>query len=106
MHKNIKNKLSLENLLCLYIILCPILDIVSFLFRNYFKTNFSPSTVLRPLIPCICFLVLFFKEKNKKQKIGLALIYILYYIIHLILFQKLHNQSSYGTLKNEIQYIE
>ena len=105
MHKNIKNKLSLENLLCLYIILCPILDIVSFLFRNYFKTNFSPSTVLRPLIPCICFLVLFFKEKNKKQKIGLALIYILYSIIHLILFQKLHNQSSYGIIKNEIQYI-
>ena len=105
MQQNIKNKLSLENLLCLYIILCPILDIVSFLFRNYFKTNFSPSTILRPLIPCICFSVLFFKEKNKKQKIGLALIYILYSIIHLILFQKLHNQSSYGTLKNEIQYI-
>lgn len=105
MHQNIKNKLSLENLLVLYIILCPILDIVSFLYRNHFKTNISPSTILRPIIPCICFLVLFFKEKNKKQKIAIILMYLIYSIIHLILFQRLHNQSSYGTLKNEIQYI-
>ena len=101
----VKNKLTLENLLCLYVILCPILDIVSFLFRNYFKTSFSPSTVLRPIIPCVLFIILFFKEKNKKQKILIALIYMVYSIIHLIIFQKLHNGSSYGTWKNEIQYI-
>lgn len=105
MHQNIKNKLTLENLLVLYIILCPILDITSFLFRNYFKLDFSPSTIIRPIIPCVCFAILFFKEKNKKQKIGIAVIYFVYSIIHLYLFQKLHNQSSYGTLKNEIQYI-
>ena len=105
MLSRIKNKVTLENLLVIYIILCPVLDIVSFLFRNYFKLDFSPSTIIRPIIPCVCFAILFFKEKNKKQKIVIAVIYVVYSIIHLLLFQKLHNQSSYGTLKNEVQYI-
>lgn len=101
----IKEKLTLEKLMCLFVCICPILDIISFLFRNYFKTSFSPTTVLRPIIPFIVFIVLFFKEKNKKQKIIIACIYAIYSIIHLLLFQKLHNESSYGTLVNEIQYI-
>lgn len=102
---NIKNKITLENLLSLYIILNPILDIVSFLFRNFFQTNFSPSTIIRPIIPIICFIILFFKENNKKKKIGIALIYFIYSITHLFIFQKLHNESSYGTIKNEAQYL-
>ncbi len=101
----IKKKIRLENLMCLFIIICPILDIMSFIFRNYFNTTFSPSTVLRPLIPCICFIILFFKEKNKKQKLIITLIYVIYSIIHLVLFQKLHNGCSYGNLLNELQYI-
>ena len=36
---NIKNLITIENLLCFFIIICPILDVASFLFRNYFKTN-------------------------------------------------------------------
>lgn len=105
MIETIKKKIRLENLMCLFIIICPILDIMSFLFRNIFNTIFSPSTVLRPTIPCICFIILFFKEKNKKQKIIIALIYAIYSAIHLVLFQKLHNGSSYGNLLNELQYI-
>ena len=108
--KKLKELCTLENLLCLYIIICPILDIASFLFRNYFNTYFSPSTIIRPLIPIICFTILFFKENNKinfvfilnllkKQKSGL------YSLIHLYFFQKLHNGSSYGSIKNELQYI-
>ena len=100
-----KKKITLENLICLFILLCPILDIVSFLFRNYFNVTFSPSTLLRPIIPIICFIILFFKEKNKKQKIIISFIYLIYSIIHLIIFQKLHNGSSYGNIKNEFQYI-
>ena len=65
----LKEKLSLENLMCLFVILCPILDIISFLFRNYFDTSISPTTILRPIIPCIVFVILFFKEKNKDKKI-------------------------------------
>lgn len=103
--KKIKELCSLENLIFIYIILCPILDITSFLFRNYFNTTFSPSTVIRPIIPCICFIVLFFKEKNKLKKIGTIGVYLLYSIIHLYFFQKFHNGSSYGNIKNEAQYI-
>ena len=105
MRDTIRKKLTLENLMCLFVCICPILDIISFLFRNYFNTSFSPTTILRPIIPCIVFIVLFFKEKNKKQKIIVAVIYAIYSIIHLLLFQKLHNESSYGIWKNELQYI-
>lgn len=101
----IKEKINAQNLICLFIILCPILDSLSFLFRNHFITTFSPSTILRPIIPCILFIYLFFKEKNKKQKIIISLIYGIYGIIHLFIFQKLRNESSSGTLINELQYI-
>ena len=105
MIEKIKEKITLENLMCLFILISPLLDILSFLFRNYFETSFSPSTIIRPIIPIICFIILFFKEKNKKQKIMVILIYGIYSLIHMFLFQKLHNQSSYGNLQNEMQYI-
>ena len=101
----IKEKLSLENLMCLFIILCPVLDILSFLFRNYYNTTISPTTILRPIIPCIVFVILFFKEKNKGKKLIVGLVYLIYSIIHLIIFQKLHNRSSYGNIANEMQYL-
>ena len=103
--KKLKEICTLESLLCLYIIICPILDISSFLFRNYFKTNFSPSTIIRPIIPVICFTVLFFKENNKLKKIKIICIYLIYSFIHIYFFEKLHNGSSYGNIKNELQYI-
>lgn len=105
MGNKIKEKLTAQNLICLFIILCPILDSLSFLFRNHFSTAFSPSTVLRPIIPCVLFIFLFFKEKNKKQKIAISVIYVVYGLIHLFIFQKLRNNSSSGTLVNELQYI-
>ena len=101
----IKEKLTLENLMCLFVIFCPLLDIISFLFRSYFDTSISPTTLLRPLIPCIVFVILFFKEKNKGKKILAGLVYLIYSAIHLIIFQKLHNGSSYGNITNEMQYL-
>ena len=101
----IKEKLTLENLMYLFVIFCPLLDIISFLFRNYFDTSISPTTLLRPLIPCIVFVILFFKEKNKGKKILAGLVYLIYSAIHLIIFQKLHNGSSYGNITNEMQYL-
>ena len=54
MKKNeVKKKFNIENLLCVFILMCPVLDMVSFLFRNVFNTNFSPSTFARPLIPAL-----------------------------------------------------
>jgi hypothetical protein len=96
-----------ENILCIFIILCPILDIVSFLFRNAFHTNISPSTFLRPILPSFVMLYLFFKE-DKKFKIatlGIGLLYLLYAILHLGVFKTIITGSSYGGIVHEAQYL-
>lgn len=82
-----KEKITLENILCLLIIICPLLDMISFIFRNQFNINFSPSTFLRPIIPVIVILCLFFKEKKKIKFIILGIVYAIYGVIHLYLFQ-------------------
>ena len=48
--KELTKRNNIENILCAFIIICPILDIMSFLFRNKFNTNYSPSTFIRPII--------------------------------------------------------
>lgn len=103
----IKGKINTENILCAFIILCPILDIVSFLWRNCFNTSISPSTIIRPIIPICIAIYLFFKEGKKFKKwviIG-AIIYLIYGIIHLVIFQNLHTLSSYSNIMHEAQYI-
>jgi len=100
-------KINIENILCFFIILCPILDIVSFLFRNIFETNYSPSTILRPIIPIIIFIYLFFKN-NKKFKIYTTITgftYLIYAVLHLLVFNKVVTGSSYSTVIHEAQYI-
>ena len=98
-------KINLEKLLCIFIILLPILDLTSFIFRNNLNVNFSPSTFIRPIIPITCILILFFKNKFKIKLIVLGVIYILYAIIHLYCFNKLNYQISFGTTTHELQYI-
>ena len=104
--EKIKN-IKLEDILCFYIILCPILDIVSFVFRNHFETNMSISTFLRPIIPLILALYIFIKSNKKHKKILLAIatIYILYGIGHLALEKRFLTGWSYGGVKDEFQYI-
>lgn len=100
-------QINIENILCIFIILCPILDIVSFCFRNIFKTNFSPSTIIRPIIPIAIAIYLFFK-KDKKFKIyclAIGSIYLLYGILHLCAFKTAITGSSYSTVNHEAQYI-
>ena len=102
-----KRKIEVEDFLCLLIIICPILDIVSFVFRNVFDTSISPSTFLRPIIPIAVMIYLFFK-KDKKFKIyafGVGIIYLVYGLIHLYLFEKLQTGSSYSNVVHEAQYI-
>ena len=105
--EKIKQKLNLENILCLFIIMCPVLDMVSFLFRNVFNTNFSPSTFTRPIIPAIMMLYLFIKKdkKFKIKSIVVLLIYLAYAIIHLFVFNKLKTLSSYSNEIHEAQYL-
>ena len=107
MKVKIKERINVENILCLFIIICPILDILSFLFRNTFNTNISPSTVLRPLIPVGVIIYLFFK-KDKKFKLYTFLVFIvfaIYGIIHLYFFEKVRTASSYSNVIHEAQYI-
>ncbi len=106
----IKNKIKnikLEDILCFYIIICPILDIASFLFRNYFNTNISISTFLRPVIPVVLSIYIFIKANNKNKLILLiiALVYLIYGLIHLAVTKTFITNWSYGGVKQELQYI-
>jgi len=96
-----------KNILCLFIIICPILDMMSFIFRNVFHTNVSPSTFLRPIIPMITMIYLFLK-KDKKFKINIMVIgciYLVYVILHLWVFRNVITESSYGGIMHEAQYL-
>lgn len=101
----IKKKITVENLLCLLIILCPILDMASFIFRNIFSTNISPSTFIRPIIPICIILYIFFKDKIKLKLLITASIYAIYGIVHLIIFNTLKTGSSYSGITHELQYL-
>lgn len=100
-------QITLENLLSFFIILCPILDIASFMFRNRFATNYSISTFIRPIIPIAIFGYIFIK-KNKKSKlkiIGIVICYIIYAIIHICIYNNLMRNCSFGSLIHEFQYL-
>lgn len=97
--------LSLENLLCFFIIICPILDISSFIFRNYFNTSLSISTIIRPIIPLVVIIYLFLKDRIKLPLIISGLIYGLYAIMHLYIFKNIVTESSYGGIVRELQYV-
>ena len=106
--EKIRNKLkniTLEDILCFFVVLCPILDMTSFIFRNAVGTSFSPSTFLRPIIPILVVSYIFFKKNIKGQLVFGFLVYAIYGLIHLWLFQKIRTESSYGGLTNELQYI-
>ncbi|MDO5555861.1 MAG: O-antigen ligase family protein [Clostridia bacterium] len=98
-------KINLEKLLLIFIAILPILDMSSFLFRNYFNTNFSISTFIRPIIPIIIIVIIFFKNKFKLKTILIGLIYFIYAIIHLHFFNKLKLGISFGTITHEAQYL-
>lgn len=96
---------TMENILCFFIIVCPILDVASFLFRNYFNTFFSISTILRPIIPIIAIVYIFFKDKIKPQITIVAIIYGVYAICHMYIFHVLKTGCSYGNELRELQYL-
>lgn len=99
------NIFTMENLLCLLIIICPILDVSSFIFRNFFNTNFSISTFVRPIIPIVAITYIFFKDKIKPQIIIAGLAYLGYAICHIYIFYKIKTGCAYGNELREIQYL-
>ncbi len=105
--KELSKKINIENILCAFIIICPILDIMSFLFRNKFNTNYSPSTFIRPIISIVVMMYLFIKrdKKFKLYSFLTALLYMIYAVIHLYLFEKVKTGSSYSNILHEAQYL-
>lgn len=103
--KKINTKNLMENLLVIFLILCPIFDIVSFVFRNTFNTSMSPSTILRPLIPLIVFIDIFIKSKHKLKIFIITAIYGIYAILHLLLFNTANTGFSYSNVVHEMQYV-
>ncbi|MGN1327431.1 MAG: O-antigen ligase family protein, partial [Clostridia bacterium] len=103
--ENIKNSITMENLLCFFIIICPILDISSFIFRNYFNTSISISTFIRPIIPIIAIIYIFFKDKIKPQLFITVGVYGVYAICHLYIFHRIKTGCAYGNELRELQYL-
>ena len=103
----IKDKITIENVLIFFVISLPILDIISFLFRNKYSTNISPTTFLRPIIPAVIFIVIFFKSKVKFKikMILISFLYLLYCIAHLLIFKTFNTQISFGTIIHEAKYL-
>src|SRR5699024_8248948 len=88
------------------IIICPILDCISFLFRNTFNTSISPSTILRPLFIITVCLYIFIKDKKQRKIFILAgITYGVYALAHLYIFSILKNNSSYSGVMHELQYL-
>lgn len=100
-----KIKFKMEDILALFIILCPILDMISFIFRNIFNTNFSPSTIIRPIIPILLACYIFVKGNLKKQLIISGVVYAIYGGIHLYCFNMSKTGASYSNVIHEAQYI-
>lgn len=107
MKQKISKLLTLENIMCILIILCPIFDIASFTFRNYFNTTISITTIFRPIIPLVVSIYILIKLNNKERLklLGIGAVYLIYGIIHLFIMKNLITGSSYGTVGNELQYI-
>lgn len=103
--KKINTKNLMENLLVIFLILCPIFDILSFIFRNVFNTSISPSTILRPIIPLIVFIDIFINSKHKLKIFIITAIYGIYAILHLLLFNTANTGFSYSNVIHEMQYV-
>ena len=110
-NKRIKNKFYIENLICLFIILNPILDIISFLVRNKFYDNpgttNSITALLRPIIPVILSIFIFIKSsgEQKRRLLLLVFIYVLYAVEHMLLCMDNFREWSYGTPKQEFSFV-
>lgn len=102
-----KNKFKIEYFLYIFVIISPFLDVLSFLFREWFPdASISPSTILRPLIPLILLVYVFFKDKDvRKLLLIMGFIYVIYGGIHLYLYNGLVKGISYGSVISEAQYI-
>lgn len=108
------NFFKLDILISIYIIMLPILDSSSYIFRNLLKMNFSPSTFLRPIYLMFIIVIMFFKslEKNKekyKTYLSKFILYILltfvYTAVHMYIFKKGMQKATIQPPIEELRYI-
>lgn len=100
-------KFKIEYLLYIFIIISPFLDVLGFLFRQKFSdVAISPATILRPLIPLVLLIYVFFKDSKSRKYIFIGYLGLLLYdILHLVLFKDIATGISYGNLFHEAQYV-
>lgn len=92
-----------ENLLYLFILISPILDLCSSLCRI---DNHSISLILRPIIPCALLMYIFITDKSTRKKLTIGgLVYLVYMVIHLLLYKNLITDYSYGGISYEASYV-
>ncbi|MBQ7137087.1 MAG: O-antigen ligase family protein [Bacilli bacterium] len=96
-------KIKKEDFIYLFILLSPILDVFSSII-NF--GSFSPSLFIRPIIPLILLIYIFIKDKKtRKYLITAGFIYILFAIVHLLLYRDLITGISYGGIIYEASYL-
>lgn len=100
-----------QNLIYIYIILCPILDMASYIYRNYFvkdgQISYNPVTILRPIIPLIVLMIIFFKVSlaEKIQVLFLGILNIGYVYIHSMVFLDYKTYFESRVLIDEIRMV-
>lgn len=98
-------KMSKENWLYIFILINPIFDLLSSLFTNL-GTSFTPSTIMRPIIPLILLIYIFITDKSIRPKgIIISVIYLLYIGIHTLIYKDIMTGISFGTISHELQYL-
>ena len=110
-NKKTKNEFYIEYLICLFIIINPILDIISFLVRNKYYDNpgitNSITSIIRPIIPALLSIFIFIKSssESKRRLLLLAFVYVLYAVEHMLLCFDNFKEWSYGTPRQELSFI-
>lgn len=98
-------KMIKGNWLYIFILINPIFDILSSLFNNI-GTVFTPSTIMRPIIPLILLIYIFITDKSIRGKgIILSITYLLYITIHLFFYKNMMKGISFGSVFHELQYL-
>ena len=100
-------KFKLEYLIYILIIISPLLDAFSFLFKGWFpNASISPTLVLRPIIPLILLCYIFITDKSQRKiLISGSVLYIIYGIIHLLITKNQLRLISVGSVFQEAQYV-
>lgn len=105
--KKIKENFKIEYLFYFFLVISPFLDAFSFWYREWFpNASFSPVTILRLIIPSLLLLFIFIKDGKSRKVILLGgVVYFLYALGHLVVYQHFLTKSAYGGILQEGQYL-